>query len=276
MSGAPERVDREPRIGGMALANGLLVHGPSCWAIAVRRPDGEVSVTSGTKPRLPHVASRIPVVRGVVRLAEALAVVPVSRMRSPDARLAIEEPATAVTMGATALGMTLARRRLRSVVGQELVSAVGGIAPTVALLSRSDAAMWHAVEHKSIAAYEHAGAAGVGNARDYAKEHPRCGSNLVLPLLASSLAANVGMRRLRRGGRGGRLAATTVASGVAVELFAFAARNPGHVVSRVVHRAGHTLQARWVTKEPSAVDLDVGRLAMEELLRVERDARAAA
>src|ERR1700756_800893 len=28
------------RLGGMALRNGLLVHGPTHWAAAVRRPDG--------------------------------------------------------------------------------------------------------------------------------------------------------------------------------------------------------------------------------------------
>jgi uncharacterized protein YqhQ len=35
------------RLGGMALRNGLLVHGPSHWAAAVRAPDGTVKVASG-------------------------------------------------------------------------------------------------------------------------------------------------------------------------------------------------------------------------------------
>ena len=28
------------RLGGMALSNGVLVHGPTAWACAVRLPDG--------------------------------------------------------------------------------------------------------------------------------------------------------------------------------------------------------------------------------------------
>lgn len=255
----------------MALANGLLVHGPTRWAVAVRATDGSVKVTSGLKPQMPAVLGRLPIVRGVARLAEALAVVPTSRVRSPHARLPIEEPATAVVMCLTAAAVSLGRRHLRSPFRQELLSAVGGAFPAVALLSRSDAASWHAVEHKSIAAYEDAGPEGVSRAADYAKEHPRCGSNLVIPLVACSLVANLVSRRVMGGlPRGARSGAAVLASGVAVEAFAFASRRPRHPLSRAVHGAGHALQSRWVTREPNAPDLAVGRRAMEELLRVER------
>src|SRR5712691_651480 len=37
------------RLGGMALANGVLVHGPNSWACAVRTPDGELKVASDYK-----------------------------------------------------------------------------------------------------------------------------------------------------------------------------------------------------------------------------------
>ena len=40
------------RLGGMALRNGLLVHGPTHWAAAVRTDGGEVKAASGPKPRL--------------------------------------------------------------------------------------------------------------------------------------------------------------------------------------------------------------------------------
>ena len=45
------------RLGGMALRNGLLVHGPTHWAAAVRTDDGEVRVASGPKPDLGGRAS---------------------------------------------------------------------------------------------------------------------------------------------------------------------------------------------------------------------------
>ena len=43
----PERL----RLGGMALRNGLLVHGPTHWAAAARRQDGTIGVASGRKPQ---------------------------------------------------------------------------------------------------------------------------------------------------------------------------------------------------------------------------------
>ena len=42
--------DDKLRLGGMALRNGLLVHGPTHWAAAVRTRDGEIAVASGPKP----------------------------------------------------------------------------------------------------------------------------------------------------------------------------------------------------------------------------------
>ena len=40
------------RLGGMALRNGLLVHGPTHWAAAVRAPGRRRSAASGGKPRV--------------------------------------------------------------------------------------------------------------------------------------------------------------------------------------------------------------------------------
>ena len=39
------------RLGGMALQNGVLVHGPTSWGLAVREEDGSLRVASGKKPR---------------------------------------------------------------------------------------------------------------------------------------------------------------------------------------------------------------------------------
>ncbi|MDP9293798.1 MAG: hypothetical protein M3O90_05125, partial [Actinomycetota bacterium] len=72
------------RLGGMALRNGLLVHGPSHWAAAVRTGAGDVKVASGRKPRLRGVDG-VPGFRGIVRLAEAVAVIPLVKRALPMA-----------------------------------------------------------------------------------------------------------------------------------------------------------------------------------------------
>ena len=76
------------RLGGMALRNGLLVHGPTHWAAAVRRDDGEIEVASGPQAaaaRRPTSASRA--CAASLRLGEAMAVIPLVKRALPEARL---------------------------------------------------------------------------------------------------------------------------------------------------------------------------------------------
>jgi uncharacterized protein YqhQ len=262
---------RSNRLGGMALANGLLVHGPRHWAAAVRGDDGRLIVASGRKRLLgAGQLTDVPLVRGLVRLGEAFAVLPSVRRGLPEARFAMEDRrAIVAAVGASAVA-ALARRRLRSVLAQEAVGAVAGLAPAMVTLRGSRAAVWHAVEHKSIAAYEAGGEDEVAQAADHAKEHDRCGSNLILPLLVSTTIGNtIARKMLRRRAIGGRSVVAALSIGCAVEVFAFSARRPEHPVSRVVHGVGHAMQSGFATREPSESDLLVGRAAMEALLRAE-------
>src|SRR5881409_1252691 len=67
--------DEPLRLGGMALRNGLLIHGPRAWAAAVRTPDGGIEVSSGPKPAFSQGRlGSTPLLRGPLRLAEAFAV----------------------------------------------------------------------------------------------------------------------------------------------------------------------------------------------------------
>lgn len=266
--GSPPPKDR---VGGMALANGLLVHGPKHWAAAVQEDDGTVVVAHGRKWVMPVGAlGRVPLVRGLARMGEAFAVLPAVRRRLPQARFAMEDRrAVAVAAGAAGAAFVL-RRRTRSVLAQETIGAVMGLVPALVVLRGSRAATWHAVEHKSIAAYEVGGAAGIRDAAAQAKEHTRCGSNLVLPLIVATVAGNTVARSFPlRHIPGARALVGALSIGAAVEVFAFAGRRPAHPLSRVVHGTGHAMQAGFVTREPSAVELAVGRQAMETLVAVE-------
>src|SRR4051812_49566081 len=94
----------------MALRNGLLVHGPRHWAAAVRAGDGTIKVASGPKPRVTDLDG-IPGVRGLVRLAEAFAVIPLVKRGLPEAKLAFENPAViGVAAGAALTGAPLRPR----------------------------------------------------------------------------------------------------------------------------------------------------------------------
>src|ERR1700760_3163265 len=89
------------RLGGMALRNGLLVHGPTHWAAAVRRPDGSIEVASERKPELvPGLVGKVPGLRGPVKLAEAMLVLPLVRRRMRSARMPMEDKRVLVAAGA--------------------------------------------------------------------------------------------------------------------------------------------------------------------------------
>lgn len=254
------------RLGGMALRNGLLIHGPTHWAAAVRAPDGTVQVASERKPELaPGLAARLPGLRGPLRLAEALAVLPLVRRRLPAARLPFEDLRVLGAVVATLVATTVLRKRLRSSALRETaVQAIGAVPAVVALLDR-DLAAYHGVEHKAIAAYEQG-----TDAADAAKEHDRCGSNLVTPMLLSTIAGNIVVRSLFKAR--GPLAGVSVALGsvaLSVEMFAWSERHPDRPLARAFHRPGFEMQRLFATREPTPEQLQVGRVAMAEILRLE-------
>src|SRR4051794_34395055 len=100
------------RLGGMALRNGLLIHGPTHWAAAVRDGDGAIQVASDPKPELaPKLVARLPGLRGPVKLAEAMAVLPLVRRRLPAARLPFEDWRVLVAAGTTLAATGMLRKR---------------------------------------------------------------------------------------------------------------------------------------------------------------------
>jgi uncharacterized protein YqhQ len=257
------------RLGGMALANGLLVHGPTSWAAAVRGRDGGIAVASGRKPRLRAGMADVPGVRGVVRLAEAVAVIPLVKRALPEARLPFEDGRVLAAALAVSAGGTLLRRRTGATPATEAALALLSVMPSIVALRGGQTAAYHGVEHKAIGAYEQDRA----DAREASKEHDRCGSHLLAPLLTANVAGAALLHRLvERPGKAANLAVSVGATGAAVEVFAWAERHRGSRLERVLNRPGHELQRAIGTREPSEEQLEVGRAALAEILRAERAA----
>src|SRR5215204_5533211 len=63
-------------IGGQAVLEGVMMRSPAHWALAVRKPNGEIAehTTSISSPMQRHRIYRLPVIRGVVALGESLAI----------------------------------------------------------------------------------------------------------------------------------------------------------------------------------------------------------
>jgi uncharacterized protein YqhQ len=257
------------RLGGMALRNGLLIHGPTSWAAAARDGNGEIQVASGRKPVLaPDLAGRVPLLRGPLRLAEAFLLIPLVRLRLRAARLPFEDVRVIAAMViASTLGRAL--RQGRSSAGRELVQAALGLTPAMVALGDRDLAAYHGVEHKAIGAYE----AGSDDPATATKEHERCGSNLVAPMLILSAAGQLMLDRgLEEPGPIARAAVGVASASLAAELFAWSERNPDTTAARAFHRPGHEIQRLVATKEPTPEQLDVGVAALREILKAEQEA----
>lgn len=255
------------RLGGMALRNGLLVHGPGNWAVAVRTAEGSIKVGSGQKPRLRGPMTELPGFRGIARLAEAFALLPLIKRNVSEVRLPFEDGRVLAAMVASSAVSAGVRRGGRT-AGREGLVAVLGIAPTALALKDSDLAAYHGVEHKAIAAYEQD-----TDAARTPKEHDRCGSNLIAPMLLSTLVGNFVVRNLlkARGPLAG-LSVAVVSVALSVELFAWSERNRDRLLARAFKRPGFEMQRLFATREPTAEQLEVGRAALAEILRLEAPA----
>jgi uncharacterized protein YqhQ len=259
-------MDEPLRLGGMALANGVLVHGPTSWAAAVRLADGSMKV-AGEYKKLRANDVELPFLRGPLRLVEAFAFLPRLRACLPEARFPFQRPGVlAAAVGSAVAVRSVRAARLRP-LAQELLGAIAGLAPAALAMRGSELAAYHGAEHVSIGTYEH------GEERE--KEHERCGGHLVGPMLLSSALANLLVARAPAKARPHlRLAAQVLSVGVATETFGWMTRHPHHPVARALSKPGHELQHRLSTREPSPEQLEVAEAALAACLELERKGAA--
>ncbi len=189
---------------------------------------------------------------------------PTVRRALPEAELPFQRGRVLLALG----GATVAIRALRSSglspLAQELLAAALSIAPAALALRGTELAAYHGAEHISIGSYEH------GTPRP--REHERCGSHLVGPLLLATAVGNTVAGRMTTTARGRTIAraGVTVASlAAASEALSWMLRRPEHPVSRLLSWPGQELQHRFLTAEPSTEQLEVAQAALSECLRLE-------
>jgi uncharacterized protein YqhQ len=253
------------RLGGMALPNGVLVHGPTSWACAIRTDDDRIEVASAYKRfRAANVSQ--PFLRGPARLAEALALLPQVKRALPAAQLPMQSKRIVSAMVGAAVVVRGIRDsgRLRP-AAEELVSALLSLAPAALALRGGELAAYHGAEHISIGRYEHGDSAQ--------KEHERCGGHLVGPLLATSAVGNalagLAPERMRSHARA---AAQLGAIAASTEIFGWMTRHPENPVAQALSKPGHELQHRFSTAEPTREQLEVAEAALAACLALEHGA----
>jgi uncharacterized protein YqhQ len=162
-----------------------------------------------------------------------------------------------------------AARRSRLPLGaRELVASIASIVPAVVALRGGELAQYHGAEHVSIGTYERDGERAP-------KEHDRCGSHLVGPLLLTSAAASAVAASVPRRARPvARIAGALGAVGASVEIFGWMTRHPDRRLARALARPGHELQQRVSTAEPTSGQLEVAEAALAACLAAEPEPTA--
>jgi uncharacterized protein YqhQ len=251
------------RLGGMALGNGVLVHGPTAWACAIRTDDGRLQVVAHRK-RVQASRIQSPLLRGPARLSEAFALIPQVKRALPEAQLPFARPRVLFSMVASAALLQQLRRASIRPLSRELLTGLVSLAPAALALRGGELAAYHGAEHVSIGSYEHG--------TDRPKEHERCGSHLVGPILLTSAMGNLLAEKAPDRFRPAAKAAATLGSlAASTEIFAWMTRNPSHPVSRALAKPGHELQHRVGTREPTDEQLEVAEAALRACLELEVD-----
>ncbi|MCW2971774.1 MAG: hypothetical protein JWN72_47 [Thermoleophilia bacterium] len=256
----------------MALRNGVLMLGPTSWAATIRTRGGGLETAAGRRPTVGETLSaKVPLLRGPVRLLNMLLVLPRLRRALPDSRLSLESPDV---LGVTAAGAVLvrtARMGFGPGAASEAVATLGSLASTFATMRIGDIAQYHGAEHKAIGGYEQ----GIA-AREATREHPRCGTQLAIPMVVFSAIATHTLFAVlpRHTRRSAPLLGQLLGVAAATELFRAAHRGRGGAIARASQRLGITLQTHATTQEPTDAQLEVAEAALERVLAVERRTHA--
>jgi uncharacterized protein YqhQ len=291
---------RDAPVGGQAVMEGVMMRGVSTWAVAVRKPDGEVDVqsfplVSWTRR---HRAFRLPVIRGVVALVESLKIGFKALSLSANAQLPEdEEPISGFMWFATVLVALLFAVGLFFVVPVGLTSLfkdqlgsaflfwlVEGIVRTaiflgyIVLVARLPDLRrvfeFHGAEHKTISCYEAGLPLTPENAQRFSRLHPRCGTSflLIVMIVAIFVFAPIGLPAWYLL-LASRILGVPLIAGLSFEVIKWAGRNRRKGWVQKLMWPGMQLQ-KLTTREPDAEQLAVAIAAMEAVLDVE-DPRAA-
>ena len=286
-------------IGGQAVLEGVMMRGPSNWALAVRKPDGEIAEVNRpiTSVMTRHWFFRLPILRGVIALGESLAIG--FRALAISANYAAQEEgedgevSTELSRGslifafAIAIGFALMLFKVTPalitswlpiettgwfviVEGLIRVSLFVGYLLVISLLPDLRRVFeYHAAEHKVINAYEAGEELVPEKVQRFSLIHPRCGTAFLLWVMVIAIFVFAFFGRPTWYWLiASRILLLPLIAGLAYELIRFAGKHTGNRVLMTLLAPGLWLQ-RLTTREPSLDQLEVSIRALKEVLQLE-------
>jgi uncharacterized protein YqhQ len=290
-------------LGGQAVLEGVMMRGPSNWAVAVRKPDGEIAQVNQPikSPMARHRIFRLPVIRGVIALGESLAIgfraLAISANYAAQAESKEGEEggevkteltrsqlffAFAIAIGFAIVLFKISPALLTDWIGIKrtgwFVIVEGLIRVTIFVLYLSLISMfrdlrrvfqYHAAEHKAINAYEAGEELEPEVVQRYSLIHPRCGTAFLLWVMVIAIFVFAFF------GRPAwywliatRVLLLPVIAGLAYELIRFAGKYSKNRIIMTVLAPGLWLQ-RLTTREPTLDQIEVSIRALKEVLSLE-------
>ncbi|TML82029.1 MAG: DUF1385 domain-containing protein [Actinobacteria bacterium] len=308
---------RDAPIGGQAVLEGVMMRGVSTWAVAVRKPTpeqlaghrkldpteaarGPIEVVS--EPLVSwvkrHRLLRLPVVRGVVALAESLRIG--FRALGISASAQAEEHdeeigrgawiGTVVVSVALAIGLfflvpvgiaSLLKSSLHPAIVFVLVEKTIRISIFLLylwLISRmrdlERVFQYHGAEHKTISCYEAGLPLTPENAKRFSRLHPRCGTSflLIVMVVAIVVFAPLGTPAWYILFPS-RVVGIPLVAGLAFELIKVFGKKRDRRWAQILMAPGMQLQ-KLTTREPDLSQLAVAIAALEAVLAVENPEQA--
>jgi len=284
----------EPRyMGGQAVLEGVMMRGASTWAIAVRRPDGDIAVDVREVPGWSDRYAKVPLLRGVMSLAESLGLGYRALTWSANQQVPEEEQISEKALGWAVIPVAVVFSAVFIVIpafaGKGLSHWFHGSFPVVEGVVRlilfagylllvgclkdiRRVFQYHGAEHKTIAAYENDVELTPEVAQQFTTAHVRCGTNFLLTVMVVAVFVySVIPRPNLWFVIGSRIVLMPVIAGLSYEVIRFAAKNMDRRWVRRCMRPGLLLQ-RLTTREPDLEQLAVAIASLRAVLTAEQTA----
>jgi uncharacterized protein YqhQ len=297
----------ETLVGGQAVLEGVMMRSPHAWAIACRKPSGEVSVHSEALERLSEKRKWMawPVIRGVVTLGQAMTLgfralkfsanVALDEMRPEPAadkkKLEINGWMAAVNIlisvgffilmyKVVPLLAATELKRVNPLFGEQIIfNLVDGIIRiALFLLFIWGVSLWkdihrvyeyHGAEHKTVYAFENGDPLETAAVQKYSTYHPRCGTSFLMTVMIISIVVYTLVPVTTFWGRLGiRIALLPVIAGLSYEIIRFAARHRGSLFA-LMTAPGLWLQ-RITTQPPSDDQAECAIIALNHAMELEK------
>ncbi|MCI0840488.1 MAG: DUF1385 domain-containing protein [Chloroflexi bacterium] len=282
--------------GGQAVLEGVMIRGQRNMAIAVRRPDGSIAIKS--QPLSAFFTGslrRIPLVRGIITLAETLMLG--MRALSYSANVGMEAEGEEISKGSMAfmlfislsiaIGLffvlpVLASRSLEGVLGSDfatniaegvirLALFVGYILLIGRMKDIKRVFMYHGAEHMTVHAQERGDPLELEHIRKYSTAHPRCGTAFLLVVMVLAIVAFVFV------GRDplwwlftSRIVLIPLIAAVSYEVIRWSGRYSDNPLVRLITGPSLALQA-LTTKEPDDDQIEIAMAAMRAALEADAE-----